>query len=165
VSAPLQGQPYAEFIEAQLASERERHKHLEAQGLNVITTSGTLTTLVLALVVFLAGDEYRPSAAGQALVVLALVLFVLAAVAGVYANRTEREDVADESSLEHMAGSHWADDVGLARRACAFSNAVTVKSLRHGNDVKANSLTVALALELAAIAVLGGALVAEMALR
>jgi hypothetical protein len=42
---------------------------------------------------------------------------------------------------------------------------VTVKSLRHGNDVKANSLTVALALELAAIAVLGGALVAEMALR
>jgi hypothetical protein len=44
-----QGEVYAAFIENELKVERDRRTALDARGLAIVTTSGTLTTLLVAV--------------------------------------------------------------------------------------------------------------------
>lgn len=76
----------AKLITDQLDAERARHASLEQRGISVITTSGTLITLLLAL----AGLSGRASGLtlpddAQWLLRIALALLPLAAIAGIVA--------------------------------------------------------------------------------
>jgi hypothetical protein len=78
--------PFADLLADQLDAERARHASLEQRGISVITTSGTLITLLLAL----AGLTGRASGiklpdVAQWLLRVALILLPLAAMIGIAA--------------------------------------------------------------------------------
>lgn len=50
-------QPYQELLVGLLAEERERKKSIEQRGLSVVTSSGTLATLLFALAVLVTGSK------------------------------------------------------------------------------------------------------------
>jgi hypothetical protein len=152
---PEQGSTYATFISEQLEAEISRRSALDARGTGVVTVSGTLVTLTLAVGGFALSKSHKISTVGKVGVIGALALFVLASIAGIAASFLHEYQVADQSTLEAMLGSHWRDSEIDARNVCAHLDAQTVQSLRKGNNSKALQLTVALSLQVAAIAALG----------
>jgi hypothetical protein len=157
------GDAYSAFIKDQLDAEYDRRAVLDARGVAVVTTSGVLITLVIAAAGFLLGKNYLPTTPGRWLFAVGLILFVGAALFGLWANALRSYDVAKRARLEEMTtNAHWSDSEQEARRNIAASNTVTVKSLREGNDSKATILTVGLTLQLAALLCLAVAVIVEL---
>lgn len=79
--------PVAELMADQLQAERTRHASIEQRGITVITTSGTLITLLLALAGLTgrtAGFKLAKNA--QVWLLTALIFLTLAAIAGIIVN-------------------------------------------------------------------------------
>ena len=82
------GVAYGQLIMDQLAEERNRKASLEARGVTVITTSGTLATLLFALTAGLtAAAKFKLPQSAKLPLLLALVAFVIAALAGLASER------------------------------------------------------------------------------
>src|SRR5262245_59701725 len=82
------GPVYTALVGARLAEEEGRGRSLQARGLAVVTTSGTLVTLIFAVAHFVprATVAARIPGASRWLLAIAVVAFVGAAVAGLLAN-------------------------------------------------------------------------------
>jgi hypothetical protein len=63
------------------------------------------------------------------LIGLTLVLFVVAAIAGVVVSFPRPYGIADITSLKAMTGSHWTDDPSAARRDLAAQTVSSIASL------------------------------------
>ncbi len=67
------GDVFATFIDGEVKAERERRIALDSRGAGVLTTSGTLVTLVFAVGVVVTGATgYSPSVATTLLLILGL---------------------------------------------------------------------------------------------
>jgi hypothetical protein len=152
--------PYVQFVTDLLAAEQARIDRMEARGLAVVTTSGTLATLLLAiaaLVVKRQGVHIDKSA--LALAALASLAFVVAAGLGIAANRPRRAwDVSPGAIAEQMQ-DRW----GRASPRDSPDQKVTAtrveiwKSLRELSQSKAKSVFAAMTVEAMAIALLTAA--------
>lgn len=150
-----QGKTYAAFIEGELKAERERRVALDTRGLAVVTSSGTLVTLLAGLGAFVTTNKtfVFPGEAAAPLAV-ALLAFATAASLGILASRNRYYDVALGETLTGMIEDHWGDDETDARNNVAYINIKSTETLRQGNGRKADLVTAAMFAQLAALVLL-----------
>ena len=158
-----QGTQYHAFVAEQLKAEYDRRTTLEARGLAVVTSSGTLVTLVFAVGAFALGKDFHPSRVGVVALGISLLLFIGAAVFGLLANFLRKYKIASAGTLSVMLTTHWIDSEVTARNVCAVLNSETLNSLRAGSNDKAQQVTCALVCQLFAVAGLAFAVVWEIA--
>jgi hypothetical protein len=152
--APLAGDVARDFIAEELASERGRKASLEARGLAVITTSGTLVTLTLALAaVITEASDFSPSALTRWLLGAAAAFFVLAAAGGILSNSpAPYYRVEPESLSVFMTAGVWVEEGTDAKRELTTARLIELQDARARNERKAR--IVALAMGLQGVAVL-----------
>ena len=150
-----QGKVYATFIESELTVERDRRIALDARGLNVVSISGTLTTLLVAIGAFVSNRQgfKLPSDAILPLVGT-LGSFVLAATLGIIASAGRRYQVTTPTTLATMLTNHWQDHEVDARNYVSIQHVKTITSLRSGNRHKERYIIVAILFQIVGIAAL-----------
>lgn len=151
------GVVFADFVEKELKAERERRVSLEARGLGVLTTSGTLVTLIFALGALVTGvDKFELDTASLWPLAGALLAFVVAAFLGLLANRLRRYEVTQPAQLHEWRDRDgaWNDTADKARRVVTRANILTLASLRQGNNAKADLVDAALWAQLTAVLLL-----------
>lgn len=149
-----QGEAYATHIETELQAEYGRTNVLNARATAVTTSSSAFLALVLSLAALVAGRDFVVEEASARGVAVSLALFTAASVSGFVAALSRKYKVTAVDTLLQMIGPHWGDNDVDARNAVAYTNVITIRSLREGNNFKATSLIVAATLQLAAVAVL-----------
>jgi hypothetical protein len=144
---------YADFIKSLLDAESSRKASLEQRGIGVVTTSGTLVTLLFGLTaVITSAKTFALPGQAHGWLAGAAILFVVAAIAGIVTNVPlfYGQIIISETELRDAWGNSAAD----------AQAGVTAVRLRHLDQVqKVNSckawiLILAVLLELAAVAIL-----------
>jgi hypothetical protein len=147
-----QGAAYLAFVEGELRAERERRATFDARGQGLITTSGVLVTLLGGLAaVVRGGTAVRPGPIAVVIVVLALTLFVMAAICGIVAGWNRRYAVTTYGTITTMLGAHWTDTEVDARNNIATVHAKTINTLRAANKFKAACVSAGLILQVLAL--------------
>jgi hypothetical protein len=142
---------YGAFLKDQIATQEQRKASFEQRGLAVITTSGTLVTLLFALAALSTKEQATfvlPNRA-EPWLGAALVLFFGAALAALITNLPLWYQSANPDDIkglvERTTTQEEADkDVALARVA-------ELKSAKTMNSIKGWVLVLALALEVSAL--------------
>jgi nitrate reductase NapE component len=132
---------------------------LEQRGLAVITTSGVLVTLLFgltALSVRRASTFVIPDAAA-ALLIAALVCFVLAALSAIVTNLPRSYEAVTVDDLRKAVGERWQDSGAVASEMVALTRLKMLASARKNNDVKVRALVLAMGCEILAVALVGAA--------
>lgn len=145
---------YTEYIAEQLANQELRKKSLEDRGRS-ITTSGALATILLGLVSF-ASKEGSIEIGGDArrAVVVALVLFVVAAVLALLTNVPLFYRRPLEGNLRNMIETRWTDTEATAAEAISRNRVTLLISAGTLNSRKAWTLLFAMTAEVLAIALI-----------
>lgn len=147
------GTEYLAFVTAQLTEDRATKASLEARGITVITTSGGLVTLLFgltALATKAAATYTLPVVATDALIVAA-VLFVLAACFGLITNWAVDYLEASAEGLDELLNRDWADEQEQGQLDVASTTIEIIKTYRRRNAMKATWLRVAMGLEILAV--------------
>jgi predicted Co/Zn/Cd cation transporter (cation efflux family) len=146
------GTAYLAVIQDQLQKERDRRKAFEERAITVITTSGTLVTLMfgLAAVVTSATSFSLPDTARNILSV-AVVGFLLAIVAALFANvPLNYMEPTAQGMLDLTEETAWSADERIGERAVARLYTKMIDRARRMNMVKVRLLVVALIFEVLA---------------
>lgn len=134
------GTVYLAYVEKQLVSERERFGNLDNKGAALITSSGTLVTLVLAVSALVTSRaSFQLNGANIVLAVVALTLFVLAAIAGLITNWTRNYEVPSADTLDDLwkVKKYWKRAEPAARNTVIRWDINTIRTLRAVNNRKA----------------------------
>ena len=155
------GQVYASLIAARLAEEEGRHRSLQARGLAVVTTSGTLVTLIFAVAQFVPRNG---AAAGipdtsRWLLAIAALVFVIAAVGGLIANLPRDLGRPVSSDIAKKIDSEWGKSSASAEKTVALTRAGQLQKLEGVNDAAAWAVLTGLAVEFIAITLAAVAIV------
>ena len=147
------GSAYGQLICDQLAEERSRKTSLEARGINVITTSGTLATLLFGLTAGLtAAAKFRLPAGARLPLLLALVAFVGAAVCGLATNAPLRYREATPRGLAKLVDAkYWTAPPLIGQLRVAEAQVKLLAAARSVNNLKVRLLLAAVACELLAV--------------
>lgn len=159
------GAEFSAFIEKELEAERARRAALDARGVGVLTTSGTLVTIIFALGALVTSvDGFEPTTMTVWMLAAALAAFVVAAFCGLLANRLRKYEVTQPAQLHEWRDRDgaWNDTADKARRVLAKANILTIASLRQGNNSKAQLVEAALWAQLAAVVLLSLAIAATL---
>jgi hypothetical protein len=144
-----QGKTWAAFIQRELEAERDRRKILDARGAAVVTTAGSLTTLLAAVGAFVSGRggfRLPPTAVGP--LTLTLIALSVAALCGIVITTGRLYKVASPAQMTEMLTERWPIEEADARNQAAQFDRDTIESLRTGNESKANWLRAALGAQL-----------------
>jgi len=157
------GKVFGLFIDAQLTEERSRKNSLEQRGTGIITSAGTLATLLFGLAAFSRSPtaSFQLTPVDEVALITALALLLLAAILGLATNRIMNYG---EPELDYLDGltrdddDHWrfADTIEAARLV-AEAEVAQLRVARRNNDLKAKAFLVALWAELLAILALTAA--------
>ena len=153
--------PYVDLIKDLLAAEQARVERMETRGLAVVTTSGTLATLLLGIAALVRGQDVSIEDSALLLAALGAITFILAAALAIAANRPTRawnvkpERVRDE--LRERWGREAPQDRPL-QKATATRMAIW-QSLHGLSQTKAVLVFAAMIVEAVAVALLAGAVV------
>jgi hypothetical protein len=153
------GQVYAALVTSRMVEEDKRGSSLQARGLAVVTTSGTLVTLIFAVAQFVPGGRVpaRIPEASRWLLAIAVAAFVAAAVGGLVTNvprllaRPRLEDII--TNIE----SGWSGPVAAAEKTVAVARARQLQELESANDGAARAVLAGLAAEVLAVALAAAA--------
>jgi hypothetical protein len=152
---------YEHYIAEQIAREDERKKSIEARGLAVITTSGALATLLLALVTLVRRgdnastptDESALPASAHDWIRWALILFAAAGVSALVTNIPfPFYKEARVEGLEHLVDNSWDDSPKEAEATVASNRLAILRSARFWNGARGWMLLLAMAAEVLAVA-------------
>jgi hypothetical protein len=154
LTEPTAGDEYAKLIAEQLGEERTTKTSLEQRGITVVTTSGTLVTLLFGLVAIVTKDaRFRLDDLGRAGLFGALSLFVLAAVAALSTNFPQKYQEVEPDELSRLVTEQfWNADQGLGSRRASEVRVAVLTSARAANAEKARLVRWAIGLEVAAVA-------------
>ena len=150
---------YADFIKEQLDAQEARKVSLEQRGLAVITTSGVLVTLLFgltALSVRQASTFSIPDTAA-ALLIVALVFFVLAAISAIFTNLPRSYEAATVDGLRQVVKERWDDAEAVASEMVALTRLKMLAPAKKNNDAKGIALVIAMSLEIFGVALVGAA--------
>jgi len=146
----------AKFVEGELAAEEARKDSIESRGSSVISSSGALVTILFALAALVTGqDDYIPPDPSLWAILIALGLFVLAAVLGLLTGAVRNYDRVKLADVQNTVDSDWdtiSDD--SARKMIVESNLDVVRSARSQTNGKAQLLKAAVICQVAAVAAL-----------
>ncbi len=146
------GSAYSTLIKDQLAEERARKTSLEQRGIQVVTTSGVLSTLLFGLATFAKSSSSLSLFAGVCLLA-SLVCFAMAFIFGLRANRGYQYDEASTDSLRELTSAEeWNNEhpAGAERRVSKLYVDI-LEHARKQNGKKADRLNTALTFEVAAL--------------
>ncbi len=127
---------YSDYIKSLEDDETARKSSLESRGVNIITTSGTLVTLLFGLVAVLTGSKnFSLPAPAHTYLIVAVVLFVVATGLGVIINlpifyRAAALTIRDLQTV-------WPWSASDAEAKVAVTRLEIITSARKGNAIKA----------------------------
>lgn len=147
------GAAYSQLISDQLAEERTRKSSLEARGVTVITTSGTLATLLFALTAGLTSvASFKLPGGAKLPLLLALVAFIVAAVCGLTTNMPLKYREATPQGLARLVDArYWTAPPVVGQLRVAAAQVTLLGAARLANNLKVRLLIAAVAAELAAV--------------
>jgi hypothetical protein len=156
------GAAYSQLICDQLAEERDRKSSLETRGITVITTSGTLATLLFALTASLtAATSFKLPGDARLPLLLSLIAFVAAAMCGVATNVPLRYREATSRGLAKLVNAqYWTGPESVGQLRVAEARITLIAAARSANDLKVRLLISATAAELLAVIFLSWAVAA-----
>lgn len=144
---------YGEFIKDELEAQDKRKASFEQRGLAVITTSGTLVTLLFALAALStkqAATFTLPSSARDWLFG-ALVLFFFSALAALLSNAPFVYQAVPAKNIRERLREKPPRSSDAATRDVAFSRLDALESAKKLNGIKGWALLTAMALEAFAV--------------
>lgn len=145
---------FSALISEQLEEERARKQSLEQRGLAVVTSSGTLVTLLFALAALVTKPEtFQLPPDSKKYLAVAVGAFAIAGVLGIFTNKPLRYEEPSTDWLRSLtAPTIWnnASEAIAARRA-AESRVNTIDSFRSKNVQKVRLLAFAIGLEVVAV--------------
>ena len=155
------------LVDDQLEDERTRKASLEARGVAVISTSGTLTTLLLALAALVTdASGFQLSGVAQILLMLGVAAFLLAAVLAVLTARPGVYGEVKEGSLREIATLDAMNEPEAdANPKIAIALVEIIVKARRGNEKKARLLMRAVSAEVAGFVLVAAAVVVILAAR
>lgn len=145
------------FVEKVLDAQEARKSSIEARGLAVITTSGTLVTLLFGIVALATKREatYTLPPATQWFLMAAIAGLALAAGLGVATNRpVDYLNILPEE-LNAIVDEHWREDAWSAQARVTRTQATMATAAAEKNQDKARLLMWASGLEVASLVPLG----------
>ena len=149
---------YADYIREQLAGQEARKTSLEQRGLSVVTTSGALVTLLFGLTTLAVEREsFTLPGASRALLVGALVFFVVAAVAAIVTNMPLFYEGVTPNALRSAVKERWDDSEAVATQMTSLTRIKVLESSRRRNNIKAIALFAGMVSEIVAVALVGAA--------
>ena len=115
---------------------------MEARGLAIITSSGTLVTLLLALAAVVTSvEEFRPSNATRWLFAVSALFFVGAAGLGIYCNAPTKYVDFEAASLRSLLDPQdWSTPGPDAERQVAEARIEVLADMRSRTERKAAAL-------------------------
>jgi hypothetical protein len=162
------GQIFQEFVKDALAHEFERRKNLEGRGAVLLTSSGTMVTIILGLTVLITGKDFVfVSRCAVVLLCIALVAFVLSATAAIIVQAWAfKYDLVDQDDLDKLVeNEYWDSTANIAARDTVDLHVRTIRSLRKGSRIKSSFLITSLVIQLIAIVLLSTAIGDELVRR
>ncbi|MCV7423812.1 hypothetical protein H7K45_24970 [Mycobacterium yunnanensis] len=160
------GQLYLAMASELLTAEFDRRKTLESRGSALLTSSGTLLTLIFGLTVIVTGkDHVYADRCSVILLLAALVAFVLSAVIAIFVQTYGfRYAVLSQDGLRSLPrdDAEWARRADDATRAMLSKKVSTICSLRNGNNTKATLVAFSLGFQVVAIALLSASVGFEL---
>jgi hypothetical protein len=147
---------YDGFLKEQLTAQEARKASFESRGLAVVTTAGTLVTLLFGLAAFASGGP-NPKLTGEAKtwLAVALVVFIASAVLALATNLPFFYDAPAADAFKHRVKADQFKATSAARRDIALTRANMLHNWKRTNSVKGWLLTAALTLEVVAIGFVG----------
>jgi hypothetical protein len=152
---------FAELVSELLAAEERRQASLEARGSAVITVSGALVTLLLALAALVTEEQTftLPDAARDRLS-LAVVAFVLAALLAIATYAPQAARVTDPAELAKVLPTIWDRGTDFALKKATATRIDQLTTTQAANDRKARALLAAVAAQVVALLLLAWAVLA-----
>lgn len=156
------GEVIADLIATELEAEQSVAASLQARGLAVISSSGTLVTLLFGLSALATNaDHFKLPAAIKPPLCLAAVLLVAAALAGIATNAPRGTRLTALARLRPLLElPYWAYPASSARQEVARTQLSVAEAARKVNRFRARLLLAGITLEIAGIASVTWAVVA-----
>jgi hypothetical protein len=156
---------YSALVITRLTEEDKRGSSLQTRGVAVVTTSGTLVTLLVALSQFRVGGKVLPNlpAASRWLFAIAITAFVAAAFSGLMANLPRALVRPHLSSLVDLIKSEWSAPASAAEKPVALARARQLQELETANDRVARAVFAGLVAEVLAVALAATAVLVALA--
>lgn len=150
------GEFYGQLITDQLAEERSRKGSLEARGIAVITTSGTLVTLLFGLTAGLtASTSFKLPDDSRLPLLLSLIAFVITAVLGLVTNLPLKYREPTARGLDRLVDEEvWTSEGVIGQLRVAGAQVHLIAAARAANNLKVKLLIWAIVSELVAVAFL-----------
>lgn len=145
-----QGTTYAAFAQEELAREWSRRSVVDGRAFGILTSSGILTTLTVTLGLWSIKGGRSIDLPGV-LGIVAVALFLTAAVLGILASHGRKYKVMHVDKVRARLLDHWSDHEADARSFVAQHQVWTMATLRDGNNTKAKLIAWALWLQLAGL--------------
>jgi hypothetical protein len=147
------GVAYGQLIADQLTEERARKSSLEARGVTVITTSGTLATLLFGLTAGLtAVTSFKLPADAKLPLLLTVIAFVIAAMCGLATNLPLIYWEPTPKGLAKLIDSrYWTAQATVGQLRVAAAQVTILSAARAANNIKVRLLIAAAAAELLAV--------------
>jgi hypothetical protein len=146
MAAPPPGRAiYAAYIEEQVEAQDSRKGSLEQRGLAVITTSGTLVTLLFGLAALSTKQNatFSLPQASRVLIVIAIGFFFFAIVTAIVTNVPFFYQVVEPEPLHTAVRDRWDDSDAVAERKVAYTRLTVMESAQKMNTIKAVTLFIA----------------------
>jgi hypothetical protein len=160
------GKVYEQMVGAVVAAEFDRKKTLEGRGTTILTTSGSLLTLIFGLTVVVSGKDTRFENQWAVMFLMAsLLAFVVSAFIAIFiAINGSTYTLAGQPLLESLTTNEtWEDkSEDEARRIWVKRQVNTSLSLRKGNNRKAKAVTWSLGTQVLAVTLLSLSVVVEL---
>jgi hypothetical protein len=143
---------YDTFIAELVAAEEQRKNSIEARATGVISTSGAIVTLLLALAAVATRQaEYVPPRSISGELLTATLLFVAGIVVALLVTAPLPFINAKPEELRAAVKELWTDPADVATKRTSATRVKFLYRAQMLNTIKAWALLVALALEVAAI--------------
>lgn len=158
---PNAGDEYAALIKEQMEGAQAKQASFEQRGIAVVTTSGTLASLLFAIVAAITSKStYVLSTFPRVCLIGALASFVLAAICGLFVNSPQlRRSVigVDISSFRDdvLNVQQWSADATLGSLAATDVRLDVLQEARVGNALRSRILAAGFGFEALATIVLG----------
>jgi uncharacterized integral membrane protein len=142
---------YVEFLKEEIAAQAARKASFEAKGIAVITTSGTLVTLLFALAALSTkrAQTFELPKGARDWLFLALILFFAAAVAALVTNAPMWYQSANTNEVKPLIETADTEEEALAN--VGLVRVAVVDSAEKWNNIKGYVLLGAMVLEVLAV--------------
>jgi hypothetical protein len=159
------GDVYGDLIANLLTLETTRKASIEQRGITVITSSGVLVSLLIALSALLIGrnSETPLGAASRTLIVAAVVAFVVAAGFGIAANAPRTYEGLSDEDLDRIVAKHsWSASEEEAGLLVAQQRVRELKTAVKINNRKADYIQWAITAQVIGVGLVAAAIIVAL---